>query len=110
MSKPFDRLRANGSSFTLSNEQPVLKDSQINLEIKLATALSKIVVVKGRKNSRPKSVKRRSPGSRPKPSFLNHGVKALITISAINTTMSQRYMGQVFLRLGITACACGRPG
>lgn len=57
-----------------------------------ATRLRMMVVVSGRWNARPNSVKFRSPGRRPKPIFLNQGVQALMISNAMKMTMSQRNM------------------
>src|SRR3989339_1077589 len=57
-----------------------------------ATMLKMSVVVSGIKNSLPKTLKRKSPGSLPKPRRCSQGVKPLINTRARKTTISQRNM------------------
>ena len=60
--------------------------------IRLATRLSKIVVVSGINHSRPNNLKRRSPGSFPKPSLCSSGLNQLMKTNARKMTMNQRIM------------------
>jgi len=62
------------------------------LEIPAHTRLRMTVDASGINISRPKSLKRISPGKRPKPNFCSQGVTALISSNAKKTTMSQRVM------------------
>jgi hypothetical protein len=54
-----------------------------------------MVLASGTSQSRPNSLKRRSPGSLPKPSLRSAGVSQLISISARKTTMNQRIIRAV---------------
>jgi hypothetical protein len=50
----------------------------------------KMVEEKGRVNTFPNNLKRKSPGNRPIPSFSNQGSKAENTVNAIKITATQR--------------------